>query len=148
MCRFSDAGNGGTIHMRRRPGRVDEDVAILIPHSPGCAALDERDHSSSSSTGSGSSGSPAGSLSIAGSAISRDLVLSTPGRRPAPWHLPPSFALHRFADFENADGSTAIAIRCRWRNTRKPFPIPRYVRVKTTVKEVRNLMEASLTGKA
>ncbi len=59
-----------------------------------------------------------------------------------------TFALHRFADFENADGSTVIAIRCRWRNTRKPFPIGRYVRVKTTVKEVRDLREASLAGKA
>ena len=43
-----------------------------------------------------------------------------------------TFALHRFADFESAHGSTVIAIRCRWKNTRKPFPIPRYVRVKTT----------------
>jgi hypothetical protein len=59
-----------------------------------------------------------------------------------------TFALHRFADFETADGNTVIAIRCRWRNTRKPFPIPRYVRVKTTVKEVRDLREASLAGKA
>jgi hypothetical protein len=58
-----------------------------------------------------------------------------------------TFALHRFADFENADGKTTIAIRCRWRNTRTPFPIPRYVRVKTTVQEVRNLREASLAGK-
>ena len=59
-----------------------------------------------------------------------------------------TFALHRFADFESADEKTVIAIRCRWRNTRKPFPIPRYVRVTTTVKEVRNLREASLAGKA
>lgn len=59
-----------------------------------------------------------------------------------------TFALHRFADFENADGCTAIIIRCRWKNTRKPFPIPRYVRIKTTVKEVHNLREASLAGKA
>ncbi len=58
-----------------------------------------------------------------------------------------TFALHRLADFENADGSTAIAIRCRWRNTRKPFPVGRYVRVRTTVKEVRDLREASLAGK-
>ena len=36
------------------------------------------------------------------------------------------FALHRLADFENAAGNTSIAIRCRWRNTRKPFPINRY----------------------
>jgi hypothetical protein len=43
-----------------------------------------------------------------------------------------TFALHRFADFENADDRTPISIRCRWKNTRKPFPISRYVRIKTT----------------
>jgi hypothetical protein len=58
-----------------------------------------------------------------------------------------TFALHRFADFENADGKTVIKIRCKWRNTRRPFPISRYVRVKTTVKEIRDLREASLAGK-
>jgi hypothetical protein len=58
-----------------------------------------------------------------------------------------SFDLHRFADFENADGKKAIKIRCRWKNTRKRFPIAQYVRVKTTVQEIRDLREASLAGK-
>jgi hypothetical protein len=58
-----------------------------------------------------------------------------------------TFALHRFADFENAEGHKNITIRCRWRNTRKSFPMPRYVRIKTTVKEIRDLREASLAGK-
>jgi len=59
-----------------------------------------------------------------------------------------TFALNRLADFENADGNKVISIRCRWRNTRKPFPVGRYVSVKTTVKDVTDLREASLAGKA
>jgi hypothetical protein len=59
-----------------------------------------------------------------------------------------TFALHRFADFENADDGTPISIRCRWKNTRKPFPISRCVKIKTTVKEIKDLREASLAGKA
>ena len=58
-----------------------------------------------------------------------------------------TFALHRFADFENADGGTVVSIRCRWRNTRKSYPFNRYVRLKTTVKEIRDIREASLANK-
>jgi hypothetical protein len=59
-----------------------------------------------------------------------------------------TFALHRFAEFESADGGTTISIQCRWRNTRKPFLMSRYVQIKTTVKEIHDLREASLAGKA
>ena len=58
-----------------------------------------------------------------------------------------TFSLHRFAEFENSDGKRMITIRCRWRNTRKPFPIARHVKVKSTVNDVRNMMEASLARK-
>jgi hypothetical protein len=58
-----------------------------------------------------------------------------------------TFALHRSAEFESPDGKRVITIRCRWRNTRKPFPIPRYVHVKTTVKDVKDMREASLAHK-
>src|SRR5271169_2811721 len=37
--RFSDAGRRSAWLASLVPGRVDEDVAILIPHSPGCAAF-------------------------------------------------------------------------------------------------------------
>jgi hypothetical protein len=59
-----------------------------------------------------------------------------------------TFALHRFAEFENADDKTRVTIRCRWQNTRKLWPIPRYVRIKTTVKQVRGLQDAAYAGKA
>jgi len=58
-----------------------------------------------------------------------------------------TFALHRFAEFENSDGKRMITIRCRWRNTRKPFPIARHAKIKTTVKDVQNMMEASVAHK-
>ena len=58
-----------------------------------------------------------------------------------------SFALHRLADFENAGAKSTIKIRCRWRNTRGSFPWARYVWLKTTVEDVRNITEASVTHK-
>jgi hypothetical protein len=58
-----------------------------------------------------------------------------------------TFPLHRFADFETSDRSRKVTIRCRWANTRKPLPISRYVRIKTTVGAVEKLREASLAGK-
>lgn len=59
-----------------------------------------------------------------------------------------TFPLHRFADFENSDRKRRVVIRCRWRNTRKPFPLNRYVKVETTVGDVEKMREASLAGKA
>jgi hypothetical protein len=58
-----------------------------------------------------------------------------------------AFALHRLADFENAADGTRVKIRCRWHNTRRPWPIARYVRIITTVKQVRGLQDASFAGK-
>jgi hypothetical protein len=58
-----------------------------------------------------------------------------------------TFALHRLADFENAADGTRVKIRCRWHNTRRPWPIARYVGIKTTVKQVRGLQDASFAGK-
>jgi hypothetical protein len=67
------------------------------------------------------------------------MVIKPLGERTAP--------LHRLADFENADGAKVVKIRCRWRNTRQPVPWSRYVRIKTTVQDIRDLREAALTGK-
>lgn len=53
-------------------------------------------------------------------------------------------ALHRLADFENADGAKAVKIRCRWRNTRRPVPWHRYVRIRT---DIRDLREVTMTNK-
>jgi hypothetical protein len=58
-----------------------------------------------------------------------------------------TFPLHRFVEFESATGSTPISIRCRWKNTRRPFPFNRYVTVRTTVREVADIREASLANK-
>jgi hypothetical protein len=58
-----------------------------------------------------------------------------------------TFALHRSAEVENSDGKRVIKIRCRWRNTRKPFPFARHVTIKATVEDIQNLREASLANK-
>ena len=58
-----------------------------------------------------------------------------------------TFALHRSADFENAKPEVRVTIRCRWRNTRHSFPWSRYVRIKTTVKDIRDIIESSMTNK-
>jgi hypothetical protein len=68
------------------------------------------------------------------------LVVKPLGQRTAP--------LHSLAHFESADGKQAVKIRCRWQNTRQPLPWPRYARVKTTVKVIRDLKETSMAGKA
>jgi hypothetical protein len=51
------------------------------------------------------------------------------------------------ADFDHAPADQVFTIKCRWRNTRKPFPIARHVRIKTTARDVRELREASLANK-
>jgi hypothetical protein len=51
------------------------------------------------------------------------------------------------ADFDHAPGDQVITIKCRWKNTRKPFPIARHVKIKTTAREVRELRDASLANK-
>jgi len=65
--------------------------------------------------------------------------------------LPPaaerSFQLKRSAEFENADDGQMITIRCKWRNTRKPLPVYRSVRIKTSVGDIKSLREVALTGK-
>lgn len=59
-----------------------------------------------------------------------------------------TFALHFLADLDSMNEREEIRIRCRWINTRKGVPFPRYVRLKTTVGVVRNIKEASFTRKA
>lgn len=54
-------------------------------------------------------------------------------------------SLHRLEGFESADGAKTVEIRCRWRNTRQSVMWSRYVRVKTTVKDIRDLTEAAMT---
>jgi hypothetical protein len=51
------------------------------------------------------------------------------------------------ADFDHAPADQVFTIKCRWRNTRKPFPIARHVRIKTTARDVRELRDASLANK-
>lgn len=58
-----------------------------------------------------------------------------------------TFALHFLADIETQDGADRIAIRCRWSNTRKPYPFRRYVKIRPTVEMVRNMKEASFARK-
>jgi hypothetical protein len=55
--------------------------------------------------------------------------------------------LHRLAEFESADETKLVKIRCRWRNTRQSVWWPRYVRVKTTAKDIRDLIESTMTNK-
>jgi len=51
------------------------------------------------------------------------------------------------ADFDHATADQVFTIKCRWRNTRKPFPIARHVKIKTTARDVRELRDASLANK-
>ena len=58
-----------------------------------------------------------------------------------------TIALSWYGEFDTLDENTEITIRCRWRNTRKPLPIMRKLRVKTTIKEVKSLRDVALAGK-
>lgn len=58
-----------------------------------------------------------------------------------------TFALHFLSDLDSLDGANRIAIRCRWSNTRKPYPFRRYVKIRPTVEMVRNVKEASFARK-
>jgi hypothetical protein len=57
------------------------------------------------------------------------------------------FALDRFGGFEAAEDDVAVTIRCRWENTRKPWPLARHVTVRTTVGKLKKLREAAVAGK-
>jgi hypothetical protein len=57
------------------------------------------------------------------------------------------FAIHRYGDFESANDDVVLKIRCRWENTRRPWPFRRYVKVLTTVGKVKRLREAAVAGK-
>lgn len=59
-----------------------------------------------------------------------------------------SFALHgSSAEFDHAPEGRVIVIKCRWKNTRKPFPVDRHVKIKTTAAAIRQLRDASLANK-
>lgn len=57
------------------------------------------------------------------------------------------FALHRAAAFEAAADDAAVTIRCRWESTRKPWPVARYAKIRTTVGKIKKLREAAVSGK-
>lgn len=59
-----------------------------------------------------------------------------------------TFALHFLADLDTMSERGEITIRCKWINTRKRVPFPRYIRLRTTVGVVRNIKEFSFAGKA
>jgi hypothetical protein len=59
-----------------------------------------------------------------------------------------SLGLIHFEPFDKATDETEVTIRCRWRNTRKPFLLPSNVRVRTTVKDIRALKEVAMAKPA
>jgi hypothetical protein len=52
------------------------------------------------------------------------------------------FPLHLLDGLDKAADSDSLIIACAWRNTRRPWPFPHHVKIKTTVRDVRELHNA------
>jgi hypothetical protein len=54
------------------------------------------------------------------------------------------FGVLRLKHFDAMDDKAKIVIRCSWRNTRKPFPMKRSIKVHTTAGDIRKLSDVAL----